>query len=95
MRDVAGELRVEQLRDAEVEQLGNAFRSDEHVRGLDVAMDHLFLVRVVDGVADRPKQFETIGDVELVRGSITVERLSFDELHHEVRQAVVCRAAVE
>src|SRR5262245_2434379 len=58
-------------------------------------MNDLFLVRVVNGVADRTKQFKTCGNVELMRVAITVEWLALDELHHEVGQAVVSCTAVE
>jgi hypothetical protein len=63
VRDVARDLRVEQFRDAEVEQFRSAGRRYEHVRRFDVSVYDLFLVRVVNGVADRAKQFEPFGDV--------------------------------
>ena len=58
MSDVTRELRIEQLRDAEVEQFRNTGGSYEYVRWFDVAVYDLFLVCVVNCVADRAKQFQ-------------------------------------
>src|ERR1043165_3800753 len=58
-------------------------------------MDHLLLVSIVDCVTDRAKEFQTLADVQLMSVAITVERLPFNKLHHEVRQSVFGCAAVE
>ena len=58
-------------------------------------MYNLFLVCVVDRIADRAKEFQSFGDVQLMAVAITVERLPFDVLHHEVRQAVFSSSAIE
>src|SRR4029450_945199 len=44
---------------------------------------------VVNGVADRPKQFQSFSNVELVVIAIGVEGLTLDELHDEVGEAIV------
>ena len=41
------------------------------------------------------KELESFGDVQLMRVAVVVQRLPFDKLHDEVRQAVVSGAAVE
>src|SRR5215204_7644567 len=50
---------------------------------------------VVDCIADSAKEFQPFGNVQLMAVAITIERLAFDVLHHEVRQAVFSSAAVE
>src|SRR5215203_5906170 len=49
----------------------------------------------MNGVAKRAKQFQTLGDIQLVTVAISVERLTFDVLHHEIRKAIFSCAAVE
>ena len=66
-RACAGELSNQQLRDAEVEQLGRAVGGHEDVGRLDVAMDDQALVRVVDGGADVAEELQACGGVEPVR----------------------------
>ena len=46
----------EQLGDAEVQQLRHAVTVHQHVRRLDVAVDHQVLMGVLDGAAHRPEQ---------------------------------------
>ena len=82
-------------REAEVAKLGGAFRGDEDVLGLDVAVDEAVLERVAETARDLP------GDVErpfLRQPSRLVdlleERLAGDVLHDEVIAAVGL-AAVE
>src|SRR5687767_12935918 len=59
-------------------------------------MDDLFLMCVVDGVADRAKQLQAFANAELAIVAVLVERLAaFDELHDKVRKAIVGRAAVK
>ncbi len=94
--DVAREIRVQKFRDAKVEQLRHAFAGHQDVRRLDVAMHDLFLVRVVNGVANTAKQFQPVGDAQLAVVAVLVEGLAaFDELHHKVRQPIVRRPAVQ
>src|SRR5215204_1276427 len=50
---------------------------------------------VVDCIADSAKEFQPFGNVQLMAVAITIERLAFDVLHHEVRQTVFSSAAVE
>src|SRR5262245_21210086 len=57
---LAGDKRIEQLRDSEVEQLWNAIFSDQDIARLDVAMNYEVLVRVVDRGAYLLKQLEPL-----------------------------------
>ncbi len=92
---LARELGIEQLGDAEVQQLGRAVGDHEHVGRLDVAVDDQVLVRVLDGGADVTKELQARGGVEPVRVAVVDDRLPFDVLHGEVRPAVRRAAAVE
>ena len=54
---------VEQLGDAEVEQLRRAFRGHQDVRGLQVAVHDQVLVCVLDGAADVEEQLQSLAHV--------------------------------
>ena len=92
---LARELGIQQLGDAEVQQLGRAIGDHEHVGRLDVAVDDQVLVRVLDGGADVTKELQARGGVEPVRVAVVDDRLAFDVLHREVRPAVRRAATVE
>ena len=92
---LARELGIQQLGDAEVQQLGCAIGDDEHVGRLDVAVDDQVLVRVLNRGADVPEELQARGGVEPVRVAVVDDRLSFDVFHGEVRPAVRRAAAVE
>ena len=62
--------RVEQLGDAEVEQLGRAVGGHQDVGRLEVAVDDQVLVRVLDGRADVTEQLEARRGVEPVRVAV-------------------------
>ena len=92
---VSRQLRIEQLGDAEVEQLGCAVGRDQDVGGLDVPMDDQVLVGVLDRRADQPEELQPRRGVHPSGVAILDDRLSLDVLHREVRQSVRRRAAVE
>jgi hypothetical protein len=84
---------VEQLGDAEVEQLRRAIRLDQHVGRLQVAMHDPVLVRGVDRVAHPGEQRETIPEGE--RAGDHVDRRSGHELHHQKGPSVLGRTCVQ
>ena len=88
----------EQARDAEVEELhlrpGLAV-DDEDVRRLEVAVDDEAGVGVRYRVADPLEEGEARLDAERPRVAVRRDRLALDDLHREVRPAVVGEAAVE
>ena len=90
---LARELRVQQLGDPEVQQLGCAVGGHQHVGGLDVTVDDQVLVCVLHGGADLSKELQARGGVEPVCVAVLHDRLPFDELHRKVRSAVAacCR----
>ena len=85
----------EQLGDAEVDQLRDAVTVDQHVRRLDVAVDHQVLVGILDGRADDPEQRHALRGRRRARGAVLGDRLPLHVLHHQVGLARVGRAAVE
>ena len=91
----AGQLRADQFRDAEVDQLGYAVDPDHDVADLEVAVDHHMLVGEVHRFADLPEQGDALGEAVPVMVAVGVDRLAVDELHHEVGQAVFRAASVE
>src|SRR5205085_1967968 len=88
-------LRLQQLGNAEVQQLRHAFRGDENVARLEVAMDDEVLMRVVHRAADHAKQLQALGGCKFARLAVLVYGLALDVFHDEVWQAVGGRAAVE
>src|SRR5690606_27978126 len=73
----------------EVEQLDPAFRADQDVGGLDVAVDDQASVSALDGGTDLAEQLEpgTNGEASLITPAR--DRLSVDVLHDEVRLPVI------
>ena len=76
---------------AEVGQLGGALRilwpvGNEHVLGLDVAVDHAARVRVGESVRERDADLEHLLVVEPARGDQLRERLAVDELGDQVER---------
>jgi hypothetical protein len=94
LRVLFGVLGVEQLGDAEVEELRRPVGGDEDVRRLDVAVDDEVTVRVRDAAADGEEQFEPRRGREVARGAVVVDAHALDVLHGEERLAVGRDAAV-
>jgi hypothetical protein len=89
---------ADRLGDAEVDNLRHRLtvvEGDEHVRRLDVAVNHALLVRVLDGVADADEQVEPFARGQQVLVAELRDRLPLHQLHDEVRPAVLGRAGVE
>ena len=87
---------AEELGQPEVEQLGVAAPvglGDEHVRRLEVAVDHEPAVGVLDRVADLEEQAEPGVDAEPLAVGVGRDRLALDELHRQPRLAVGGHAA--
>ncbi len=80
--------RVEQLGDAEVEQLGFAVGGDEDVAGLEVAMDDEVGVGVLYCGAHLAEDFEAASDGDPFFVAVFIERLAVDVLHDEVGLAL-------
>ena len=83
---------------AEVNDLRNRFavvQGDENVRRLEVAMDDPLLMRVLNGVADMDKKFQSLGRVEVVLVAVVGDPNAANQFHHKVRTAVLGGAGVE
>ena len=87
--------RVEQLGDAEIEQLDLALGVDQRVGRFQVAMDDEVAMRVGHRVADLREQFETLVQRSVARVAVVEQRNAVDVLHHRVRTAIRRHAAVE
>jgi hypothetical protein len=86
------------LRDAEVDDLGHRLaivKRDQHVRGLDVAVQDALLVRVLHGLAHLDEELQSLARREVALVAVLRDRDAAHELHHEVRPAGLGRAAVE
>src|SRR5581483_7340287 len=87
-RRIAEQLRLGRLRDAEIDdlwQIDAVVFSDEHIGGLDVAMDNSLLVRVLDRMADLAEQIEPLPDAELMLVAIIGDPYPAHQFHHEKR----------
>ncbi len=78
---------LDQLGDAEVEQLHLAVARDEHVRRLQVAVDDQVRVRVRDGREHVEQQPQPRVDAQRSPIAIFVEALAVDVFQHEERLA--------
>ena len=76
------------LRQAEVDDLGHGavvVGGDEHVRWLDVAVDDAFLMGVLDRLANRHEELQTLAEREPLLVAILGDRRPLDQFHHEKR----------
>ena len=78
---------------AEIQHLrltaGRPLRFVDHqdVARFEVAMDHAFLMSMLDGIADSSHQFETLVYAEQAPAGVLDQRLALDEFHREKRLA--------
>ena len=87
--------RVEHFRDAEIEQLHDAGRCHQNVRGLQIAMDNQMLMRVLNGRAHSAQQRHAVGECHVPLIAVDVDRLSVDVFDDGVGKAFVGGPAVE
>ena len=87
-------LRLQQLRDSEIEELGLPCR-DENVLGLEVAVHDEVRVRVLNGRADLAEQLQPVANRELPTPAMLQQRLALDVLHDEIGLARLRRPSVE
>src|SRR5580700_819738 len=86
--------RVENLRDAEIEQLRRSIGSNKNVARLDVTMDDQPLVGVLHRRTDLQEQAQSLGNGSAAAIAVLIERLAVDQLHHKVGDAVLGGAAI-
>src|SRR5439155_23304201 len=90
---IAGQLRrfakrgfvLQQLRDAEVQQLDDAAVPDQHVRRLDVPVNDKVGVSVGDRGQNVEEQTKTRSDTEPIDIAIGIDPLAFDVLEDQIR----------
>ena len=88
-------VRLQELGDAEVQELRRTVGGDQDVGRLEVAVDGEVPVGEVDRPADRPHQVDAIAQRHPVDAAVLVDGQTVDVLHDEVRPPVVGAAAVE
>ena len=88
-------LGLEQLGDAEVQQLHRAVGGHEDVVGLEIAMHDEVLVRVAHGCADLQEELHAVAHAEVPRIAPGVDGLAGHELHDHVRHAAIGGSAIE
>ncbi len=84
--------RVDDLRDAEVGQLGEVralARDEQHVLGLEVAVNDAELVRAPEGGRDLQGDADRPDHVEAALGERGLEGVALHVLHHEIDQPAV------
>ena len=86
VRVVAGQ--VDQLGDAEIEQLYLAALVDENVGRLEIAMHHQMPMCVRHRRQNLPEQFQALGNAGFLLGDEIGERLAFDVFHRQPAGAV-------
>ena len=94
---LVGEAEFGRLGDPEVDDLRRrpaVHLGDQHVAGLQVAVDDPLLVGVLHGLADRDEQLQPGPDREPQAVAVLGDRLPAHQLHHEERLAGLGGAAV-
>ena len=86
---------LEELGDAEVEELHLALAGDEDVRRLEVAVHHQVRMRIGDRVAHLEEDRELGREGESGLGAEAIDRHALDVLEREVRGAVLRDPAVD
>jgi hypothetical protein len=94
-RQVSLVCRIEKLRNSEVEQFDRSIGRNQDVAGLQIAMYHQALVRVLNCGANATEQFKALADIQFAFVTPAVNRLAIDQLHDKVRQPLFGTAAVE
>ena len=87
-----GQLLLSGFGDAEVDDLGHrdsVVDGDEDVRGFEVAVNDPLLVRVLHGLTNLQEKLEAFVGRELGLVAILSDRNATDQLHDEVRTALV------
>src|SRR5262249_41849369 len=77
------------LGEAEVEDLHASLRVDDQVAGLQVAMDDPLRVRRLERIGDLDADVEQLVELEAALLGVLRERLALEELHDDVRTALV------
>ena len=87
--------RLEQLRNAEIEQFRDAVRRHEDVRRLEIAVHDQVLMRVLHGVAHLEEQAQALLDRQPLLLAPRGDLHAGDVLENNVGRAVISGAAVE
>ena len=87
--------RLQQLGDAEVEELHRAIGGDENVVGFEIAMDDQMLMRVAHGRTHIAKQPQALANGQFPLLAIPVERFALDQIHDQIGKPFLCGAAVD
>ena len=85
-----GQLLIDRLGDPEVDHLGDCLAVDDRdqdVGGLDIAVDHPFLVSVLDRLANRDHQGHPLAWAQPRAFGVLGDRQATDQLHHEIGPA--------
>ncbi len=81
-------LRSQQLRNAEIQQLGRALVVDEDVGRLDVPVHHQVAVRVLHRRAHLNEQLQPLPNEQGAAVAVGVDGFTVHEFHHQVRRSV-------
>src|ERR1022692_249425 len=86
------------LGDAEVDHFRQRLaihQFDQHIRWLDIPMDHASLMSVVDGVTYLAKEFQTLPRAQTMAVAIFRNGNTAHVLHGEIRHAALSRAGIQ
>ena len=89
---------ADRLGHAEIDHFGNGrdvMHFDQHVAGLDVAVNQAFLVRVLKRLADRDEQLQSLAGIEFLPITEFGDRIAFHELHHEIGSPRIGRTGIQ
>ena len=93
-----GQALIDRLGDAEIGDIGNGLavlNRHQHVRRFNITVNDILLMSVLDRLAHRDKEFETLPRRHLSPVTKLDDRLAANEFHHEIRPAGVGRSGFE
>jgi hypothetical protein len=94
---VGERLVADRLGHAKVDDLGDraaVLQRDQHVGGLEIAVDDSFVVRVFHGLADGNEQRHSLPRGKMALVAVLRDRDTLDQLHHEVGPSAVGRTCI-
>ena len=83
------------LREAEIQDLDDAAIHQEEIGGLDVAMENAGAVRRIERIGDLDAEVDRLMDLDRPMRQQLAQGLPLEQLHHEVRSALVLADVVD
>jgi hypothetical protein len=89
-------VRIEQSRDAEIQELRFPFRRDTDISRFEIPVNDKVLMRVGNSRANFAEESQPLSRLQAMLRRVGLERDALDVFHHKIRQAILSdRAAIK